>query len=239
MQHDSPATQTFQIRARLFAQDAPETGAVAESEPVQLTIDAGQRAAGDLWHFSRYPLPVTRRGRALTDNEFRAQELEQRLRRLPVDQAQEHLDALLPLAGKIVVNGGQGRLEKWRLRKVVVTDQGNVLGYLDSLGVQGPESAQRHVVVCYHDRRESSRRSFQELRYRCIPAPGAPVAFDATTRFQAGIFQGLEPTFATFFGGRPAGWSGDAGDLPVAQVEQMSGGKPRTVLLIDDDGGHI
>ena len=48
VQNDSPATQTFQVRTRLFAQDAPTTSAVAESEPVQVTVEAGQHAPGEM-----------------------------------------------------------------------------------------------------------------------------------------------------------------------------------------------
>ena len=48
VQNDSPVLQSFQVRTRLFARDAPTAGAVAESEPVQITVDAGQRAAGEM-----------------------------------------------------------------------------------------------------------------------------------------------------------------------------------------------
>ena len=48
VQNDSPATQTFQVRTRLFGQDAPTTSAVAESEPVQVTVEAGQHAPGEM-----------------------------------------------------------------------------------------------------------------------------------------------------------------------------------------------
>ncbi len=48
VRNDSAATQTFEVRTRLFAPDVPNPRAVAESEPVQVTVEAGQHAPGEM-----------------------------------------------------------------------------------------------------------------------------------------------------------------------------------------------
>ena len=48
VQNDSAATQTFEVRTRLFAPDVPNPHAVAESEPVQVTVEAGQHARREM-----------------------------------------------------------------------------------------------------------------------------------------------------------------------------------------------
>ena len=40
-------------------------------------------------------------------------------------------------------------------------------------------------------------------------------------------------------GHRPAWWPDDAGDLVVARLKQMLGGKPHSMRLIADDGGQV
>jgi hypothetical protein len=102
------------------------------------------------------------RRRTLANDELRTQELTRRVNRVPVDNAQKHFHAAFALQRKIMVNSGERRLEKPRLWKVVVTDHGNVLGYLYTLGMQGPEHAQRHMVVGRHDRGEPVPGAFQQ-----------------------------------------------------------------------------
>jgi hypothetical protein len=53
-----------------------------------------------------------RHRRTFANNELRIQELKRRVNRLPVNHAQEHFHAAFALPGKIMVNRGQGRLEK-------------------------------------------------------------------------------------------------------------------------------
>jgi beta-galactosidase len=55
VQNDSAATQTFEVRTRLFAPDVPNPHAVAESEPVQVTVEAGRRATGEMSLDVPYP----------------------------------------------------------------------------------------------------------------------------------------------------------------------------------------
>src|SRR5262249_12884063 len=64
---------------------------------------------------------LCRHGGALADHELWTQELKQRLRRLPVDHADEHF------------YGSQRGLEESGLRKVIVADNRNVLGYSNPL----------------------------------------------------------------------------------------------------------
>jgi hypothetical protein len=53
-----------------------------------------------------------RHRRTLANDELRTQDLKRWVNRLPVDHAQKHFDAAFALPDKIMVDCGQGRLEK-------------------------------------------------------------------------------------------------------------------------------
>src|SRR5713226_2334765 len=95
------------------------------------------------------------------------------------------------------------------------------------------------MVVGSHNRREPTRAKIQELAYRCIAALRTPITVDAKPWFQISLRERLCPTLSALFGRRPARWSGNVGNLPVAQVKQMPGGKLNPVLLINHDRGHV
>src|SRR6516162_11770599 len=94
------------------------------------------------------------------------------------------------------------------------------------------------MVVSGHNRSEPPRAKIQELDYRCIAALWTPITVDAKSWFQVSLHERLCPTLSALLGRRPARRSGNVGNLVVAQVKEMAGGKLNAVLLINDDRRH-
>jgi hypothetical protein len=88
------------------------------------------------------PPSLSRHRRTLANDDLRTQKLKRRVKRLALDHTQKYFHTPLALTGKIMVNGGQGRLEISLLWKVIVIVHGNLLGHPHTLGKQDPKDAQ-------------------------------------------------------------------------------------------------
>ena len=72
---------------------------------------------------------------AFSNHQLRAQELDRLIDALVVYQAQKHRDASFTLPGEVMMNRSQWRLEKPRLRQIIVTDNRNSSRHPDPFSV--------------------------------------------------------------------------------------------------------
>src|SRR5690606_10611005 len=154
-----------------------------------------------------------------------------------LDLPEQHPDALPSDRAEVLSDGGERGREVRRLRDVVETDEAHVAGHPHPLLDEGPQHAQRHLVVGHEDRGDAAHAG--QALPGLVAGARAPVARQRLGDLPAGLLQHGPPAGGPALGLQPVAGPAHVPDRLVAQVQQVPGGHPAALDLVHADDRHL